>query len=147
MVIQAAVFRASLRSFYGMAERSGVVANTDVTCDDRQESRLVPQGSRGCKMNGIQSADRFDRKWASGMGEDRLSDAHYVTTPDKPLQGEQCCSLLPSCNLSREACAKNGAAGFGKRESGRHPLSLRANGSPRSPSPSSTTATKALDSM
>ena len=115
-----------------MAERSSVVTNTDVTCDDRQEGWLVPQGSHGCQMNCVQSADRFNRKGASGMGKDRLGDAHDVTTPGKPLQGEQCRSLLLRGDPSREARTKNGAAGFGKRESGRYPLSLGANGDPGS---------------
>ena len=71
-----------------MAERGSVVTNSDVTRDDGQEGRLVPQGSGGCQMNGGYSADRFNRKGASGMGKDRLRDTHDVTTACKRLQGE-----------------------------------------------------------
>jgi hypothetical protein len=115
-----------------VAERGRVVTNTDVTCDDREERGLVGQSVRGGQMNRVQSADWFHGERASCLAEDRLSDAHDVTTPGEPLEGEECRSLLLSRNPSREAGAKNGPAGLGKRESGRHPLSLGANGDFRS---------------
>ncbi len=124
------VSRRGVGSFHGMAERGSVVTNSNVTRDDRQEGRLVSQRSGGCQMNGIQSTNRFNRKGASGMSQDRLSDTHNVTTPGKPLQGEQRGSLLLSRDPSREARTKNSAAGFGKREGRGHPLSLGTNGDP-----------------
>ena len=51
-----------------------------------------------------------------------LSDTHKVTTPGKLLQGQQCRPVLLNSDPSREARTKNGAGGFGKRESG---LSLK----------------------
>ncbi len=63
-----------------MAERSSVVTIPEVTRDDRQEGRMDHQSCGCCQMNGVQSADRFNRKWASGMGKDRISDTQEVTT-------------------------------------------------------------------
>ena len=77
-------------------------------------------------MNGVQRADRFHWKRASGTGEDRFSDAHNVATPGKSLEREQRCAMLLGRDPPREARAKNGASRFGNRESGCDPLSLGA---------------------
>lgn len=118
-------------SLHRVAERERIVTDPRVTRHDRYECRLLSQGSCRCQMNRVQSANRFHRKGASGLGKDRLCDTHDMTPSAKLLQGEQCRSLLLSRDPSREASTKHGAAGLGKRESGRYPFSFRANGKPR----------------
>ena len=118
-------------SLHGVAERSSIVTNPDVTRDDGQEGWLVTQGSGGRQMNGVQGADRFNGKGTSGMGKDRLSDADDVTAAGKPLQGEQCRSLLLSRDPSPEARAENREVGLVKRDSGRYALALGTDGDPR----------------
>ena len=115
-----------------MAKGSSIVTDPDVARDDGEEGWLITQGSSGCQMNGVQSADRFNRKGASGMGKDRLRDTHDVTTAGKLLQGEQCRALLRSGDPSREARTKNGAVGLGKRERGRYPFFRGTDGEPGS---------------
>ena len=64
-------------------------------------------------MNGVQSPNAFDRKGARGMGEDRFSHAHNMTTAGKPPKREQRCSLLLDGDPLREASTKYRTAGFG----------------------------------
>lgn len=79
-------------------------------------------------MKGVQRADRFHGKGASGAGKDRFSDAYDVATPGEPLESEQYCLMLLCGDPPREVCAKNGAAGFSNRESRCDPLTLGTNG-------------------
>lgn len=117
---------ASVPLFNGMTERSGVVANADVPCDYDYEGRFA-QRCRGRQMNRVQSANGFDREAARSLGENRFRDARKMRTPGKPLDGEQRCSLLLRRDPSRQSCAKDGAATFSERESGRDPLTRSAN--------------------
>ena len=111
-----------------MAQGNGIVTHAKVSCDDGQESRRIAQGLRRCQMKSVQRADRFDREAASGTSEDRFCDTHNETTPCKPPQGEQSCTLLLSRDPSREPGAKYGAAGFGLGKSRRDALALGSNG-------------------
>ena len=75
----------------------------------------VAQHFRRRQMNGVERADRFHWKRASGSGEDRFRDTHNVTTPGKSLEREQRLAMLLGRDPPREARAKNGAGRFCNR--------------------------------
>ena len=132
-------------SFNGIAQRSSVFSNPEVAGDDHQGWR-VAQGFRGRQMNGVQCADRFHWKRASGAGEDRFRDAHNVATPGKSLEREQRCAMLLGRYPPREARSKNGAVRFGNRRADVTRPWARIEALPAA-SPSSIAATNALDSI
>ena len=74
-----------------MAQRGGVVTDAKVARDDCEKRGRIAQSFRRGQMNGVQSADRFHGKGASGASEDRFGDARDVATPGKPLESEEYC--------------------------------------------------------
>lgn len=76
------------QSFDGVAQCCSVIANTHVAGDDCHERGRIAPLLNGGQMNGVQCADRFDGKWAPGMGEDCFGDAHDIAAPGETPQGE-----------------------------------------------------------
>ena len=99
-------------SLNGVSEGSGVLANAAITRDHRHEGWRFGQGCGGRQMDSIQSTDGFHRKRLSGMRENRLSDAHDMTTAREPLERQQCSALLLHGYPAGEVSAEESAARF-----------------------------------
>ncbi len=73
-------------SLHRMAQRQRILTNTNVTRNNCDQRRRIPQRIRRRQMNRIQRADRFQREGPPHPGQNRVCDAHNVAPSRKTQQ-------------------------------------------------------------
>lgn len=113
--------------FDGIAERVGVVPNSSIPCDNRNQRWRFAKQLDCRKMQRIERANWFDWKRAANASEDGIRYRNQEAAPLEATKRAHGGSFLIGRQPRRGACALNRSSGFGARQCGRHRESLNAN--------------------
>lgn len=106
----------SARLFHREAERPCVVAYSPVPADHRQHFRRRVEKLDGCQVDGVESPNGLERKWATRSLEYHVGDSDHRAPARERVDAQQCIALLRRGNTTGAAGSHHGAPALGDRQ-------------------------------